>query len=792
MVSAISACSDVSLPTRGGLDEGSDGPRDPGRAGAFPHHNGRMPIPPKDELARLLDGDAQAIRGHGALDVPLDALRVTVRGIGELRLPVRPTQAKALVALAEPAPYGLGTETLVDTAVRDTGQIPSELVTVEWNGQLDALLEGARATLGLSPRARLTADFHSMLVYGKGQFFARHQDSEKHDGMVATLVVQLPAAHSGGELVVHDGRWRTPYAGSRHDPTAVVLYADRVHEVLPVKTGHRVTLTYTLIRGDEGDDVRDTDPRAGDAATLLTRHFTTPGARGWRAERTGPPTRLVYLLDHQYTPRSLAWTGLKGVDIARTEALRAGADLAGCEMLLALTDIHETWNTDDGPYARRRTRAAPDPDPDDLIESEVTLTHWRGAWSRRTEEVSAYVDGSEVCATTPTVRMTPTESEYEGYMGNYGNTIDRWYHRAAVIVWPARLRFVNRARIDMAWALDDLHARLDDGQAEAARADLEALLPFWRPGASGPRAGGLVETALLVAARLDDPTLAAAFLDSLSIVSLTAAEAPALLGLAETYGDDWARARVVAWFGSSQTPAGALDGWLTTLPQVGMALRDNPILTRMLVTSAWSLVRGRITPLLDADPTTWVRGQIATVAGLVTRVLQTAAACRVDEVRDEAVAACRSGERGLQLLTAVLGSAATWPDEVGEAARAGELAAYARGLLEERLDRPARTLDDWSLPPLTGCACEHCARLNAFLTGPTTRTLEIATAEQNRTHLEGRIRHAELPVSHTTRRQGRPYTLVLTKTMAVFEREIDQRREDQLTLDRLAAQWSSP
>ena len=96
-------------------------------------------------------------------------------------------------------------------------------------------------------------------------------------------------------------------------------------------------------------------------------------------------------------------------------------------------------------------------------------------------------------------------------MGNYGNTIDRWYHRAAVIVWPARLRFVNRARIDMAWALDDLHARLDDGQAEAAP-------PTWRPCCrSGawrvrPRAGGLVETALLVAARLDDdPTLAAAF-----------------------------------------------------------------------------------------------------------------------------------------------------------------------------------------------------------------------------------------------------------------------------------------
>ena len=32
--------------------------------------------------------------------------------------------------------------------------------------------------------------------------------------------------------------------------------------------------------------------------------------------------------------------------------------------------------------------------------------------------------------------LTPYASEYEGYMGNYGNTMDRWYRRAALVVWP--------------------------------------------------------------------------------------------------------------------------------------------------------------------------------------------------------------------------------------------------------------------------------------------------------------------------------------------------------------------
>ena len=43
-----------------------------------------------------------------------------------------------------------------------------------------------------------------MLVYG--QFFVTHQDSEKGDDMIGTLVVILPTAFTGGAMVIehHD------------------------------------------------------------------------------------------------------------------------------------------------------------------------------------------------------------------------------------------------------------------------------------------------------------------------------------------------------------------------------------------------------------------------------------------------------------------------------------------------------------------------------------------------------------------------------------------------------------
>ena len=56
---------------------------------------------------------------------------------------------------------------------------------------------------------------------------------------------------------------------------------------------------------------------------------------------------------------------------------------------------------------------------------------------------------------------------------------------------------------------------------------------------------------------------------------------------------------------------------------------------------------------------------------------------------------------------------------------------------------------------------------------------EWPLAKDGRRHVHQRVDAAELPVRHQTRRVGRPYVLVLTKTDAVFEREAQQRRRDE-------------
>ena len=64
---------------------------------------------------------------QGSFD--FDGVQISIDGVGPLKLPFRTTDARKLSQVAVQAPYGKQTETLVDTNVRDTLEIPAEAVT---------------------------------------------------------------------------------------------------------------------------------------------------------------------------------------------------------------------------------------------------------------------------------------------------------------------------------------------------------------------------------------------------------------------------------------------------------------------------------------------------------------------------------------------------------------------------------------------------------------------------------------------------------------------------------------
>ena len=180
----------------------------------------------RDILARTLGGEVKSASSV-ELTAALDDLSLHVEGIGRVRFPLTPAKVRRLIEFGQPARFGRGAETLTDPDVRDTWEIPKQLVSAEWSGaSLTDILATVKDELGLPHRAELTADLHSLLVYEPNQFFLAHQDSEKNDSMIGTLVVTLPSAYTGGELIVGRDEESKAYRGSRGALSLVAFYAD--------------------------------------------------------------------------------------------------------------------------------------------------------------------------------------------------------------------------------------------------------------------------------------------------------------------------------------------------------------------------------------------------------------------------------------------------------------------------------------------------------------------------------------------------------------------------------------
>jgi hypothetical protein len=618
-------------------------------------------------------------------------------------------------------------------------------------------------------------------------------------------------------VVKHAGHTAT-HRSAKNSFSFVAFYADCRHHVQPVRSGYRIVLTYNLlVDGDTAAPATGEVPpeSAGELARCLDEHFATPVPGRAGSGNVDPPNRLVYLLDHEYTARGLSWARFKGSDARRAALLRAAAERADCDIVLALADIHETWSAleagwDQPWYGRQRYRrwdSWEDGDPDDqeigaagdgpadpdecelqeLIESSVQLDCWIEPSRAQAEPVSLAVADDEVCQTIKSVDLEPYSSEYEGYMGNYGNTVDRWYRRAALVLWPRRRAFAARAEASPGWALDTLAARARSGDVTGAQAEAATLAPFWKTAVSGQQQRGFLAKALRVAYALDEPATAAMLLAPFWVEMLTRGHATALAQLTERYGDRWTAEVVTAWSARvySWAPGGQdRPAWLASLPSLCEALQgvggSGTSAARLLVEDSWRWLSEEIGQRRALLVSPSRRDQALGELGRpIANVLESAAVIGTDELRDEAVGfLCQYNDDLIGCLMAALRSAGPFPSAKRTTSGLDAIAGHCARQLQVRLARPPRAEDDWSIEFPKGCSCELCDTLGGFLGDATRHTLEWPLRQDGRRHIHTRIDMAELPVRHQTRRTGRPYTLVLTKTDALFERERSARRRD--------------
>jgi hypothetical protein len=428
-------------------------------------------------------------------------LGLEVADIGPVALPLAKEQAAALKKHARQAPYGKGTKTLVDTDVRRVWEIDAnqvELANPEWPAVLKQAVGTAQSELGLKNQ-KLQAHLYKLLLYEPGSFFLPHRDGEKLDRMVATLVIALPSAHKGGELVVrHEGREETVDFSKegRFQTQFAAFYADCEHEIRPITSGFRLALVYNLALGKSKSAITAPTSREHIAAVVdILRPWGGQKQKTPEAGDAPPSPKMAVLLDHHYTQAGLTHDALKGVDRAKASVLFAAGREAGCDASLALVTYWESGSaepSDDYGYGRRRHYGQSDDDFDngdgehvmgELYDSSLIAEYFSDADGNPLAYGRLSLDDNEIISEQPLNEGEPDKEDFEGYTGNAGMTLERWYRRAAVVLWPAVFRF------DVLCAED----------AEAAVGGLELMVRQWKQ--SGKDKQGELKQACLEFAR---------------------------------------------------------------------------------------------------------------------------------------------------------------------------------------------------------------------------------------------------------------------------------------------------
>lgn len=745
--------------------------------------------------ASLSNVDAPGAFAVGFYTAP-DALALDVVDVGPIKLPISASLAKRLVDVGTRSPFGLGEQTLVDLAVRNAWEIPRSRVRLDgrrWNPFLRKQLAIVRSGLGLPQDGELSAELDKLVIYEEGQFFVTHQDTEKNDSMLGSLVVVLPSRSSGGTLQVeqHGARLEFPRTSrNARELEWIAFYSDCHHRVQPVEGGHRIALTYNLMFEPGASGLVPGSGTSTDVVTEVVdavRAFFEAPAPGSDAR----PQKLVYLLDHEYTPSRLAWGNLKRIDRDRAAALRQAAVELDCEVFLALAENHEIWQCeprDSRRYGSRGRTHRDDesqvfvPTLDGVIDASATLGHWLDADGESADHEPMKIKAGELRFTVAWDARQPFKSEYEGYMGNWGDTLERWYHRAAVVLWPKESTFHIRAENDPQWAVLEL-IRLCRRSGEAkrqARERIEVLLGTWNERARRDRTPKLLASTLRLATLVDESEAARKLLAPLVSAPLTVGSVKPLLNLSKRYGASWCEELLEDW----HTPQGwmgrkwgdASIEWLQRLVDHGDKVGRR--LARRFVAGAWAtlkrdfekhVVYTKRSPFADER-----------VEPLAARLAAHLEAC---VIADDPAA----GRRALALLTPKTSTFSPtrcaelslgFLDRIDASQRdpwgIDEVSAAIVRALTARLAEAPRAQSDLSIVVPPACTCEDCVELHGFLASQdATRVWPMG--QSRRQHIRGVLGAANLPVTHVTRREGNPHKLVLKKTSALWQHDVEAR-----------------
>jgi hypothetical protein len=721
---------------------------------------------------------------EGALPPVLPGLEIP--GMEPIGLPLTSTQALELAQRCSAAPYGKGEQTILDTSVRRVLELDPErfsLTNPDWPELVAKAAEQVRREFGLE-KQRLSSHLYKLLLYEPGSFFLPHRDGERLDRMVATLVMVFPSAHEGGELVVrHDDQERVL---DFSDPEKLfgihfgAFYADCEHEIRPLRSGYRLCLVYNLTleqAPNAADDILAPRSSGPIAAVRQVLESSFP---------SGTPTKLAVTLDHQYTQQGLVFDALKGVDRARAGVLFEAARQAGWRAHLALLTLWQSGQADGAEpeyrsWSRRHAQHGGEYEMGEVYDSTLTLDYWSDRNGERLPFGEMRIDEREIVSGSDLTDAEPDEEDFQGYTGNAGMSLERWYRYAAVVLWRQSEHFdilVSAGPERAVAALGRMTRERSRGSAEERSQHrihcidfASKILSGWPERRGGYRSREEPVAVLPLLVDLREPSLVETYLRE--VLPKDPFQDP---------GSDLVKAcRKTGWSPHAEalgllfdaTTNETIERNVRLLESLNTAPDGSEERRRLCAT-----LSDRALAALERWDATRGRSPVDRIELLITLVRSLASLedhPRLGRCVEHVIAHAENYDVAAVQIPALLKLRPWFETRLTKpGAPVMRWLRHCRGDLEARAAAKPREPTDWRRAAELSCACEDCKDLAGFLEDRREKVYRFKVRQDRRGHLHQMIERHQCDLRHETERRGSPQTLVCTKTSASYQRRLEE------------------
>ncbi|KAJ6013359.1 hypothetical protein N7540_007950 [Penicillium herquei] len=155
-----------------------------------------------------------------------------------------------LVSACEPAGFGKGQKTVMDTEYRSAGKLEPNRFATSFHpanfGMIESIEQILVPQLNLMNEELLAV---RCIYSGPSGIFQKHVDTPRSKSQIGSLVVCLPSKFEGGNLIVRHNENEVDFDWQRQSAEAIqwaAFYSDCEHEIKTITQGERITLTYNL------------------------------------------------------------------------------------------------------------------------------------------------------------------------------------------------------------------------------------------------------------------------------------------------------------------------------------------------------------------------------------------------------------------------------------------------------------------------------------------------------------------------------------------------------------------